>query len=68
MDDSGIITTEGFYKQDGDNWIYAPNFVYSDGYELKKELKDTYTYPIDGWVWYNQQPYNNETDETGISV
>jgi hypothetical protein len=59
MDDSGI-TTEGFYKQDGDNWIHAPNFVYSENYELKKELKDTYIYPLDGWIWYDEQPYNTE--------
>ena len=62
MDDNWIIeeTTAGFYKQEGDNWIYAPNFVYSDSYELQKELKDTYTYPVDGWVWYDEQPYNTE--------
>jgi hypothetical protein len=59
MDDSGI-TTEGFYKQDGYSWICAPNFVYSETYELKKELKDTYSYPVDGWVWYDEQPYNTE--------
>ncbi len=59
MDDSGI-TTEGFYKQDGYGWIYAPNFVYSETYELKKELKDTYSYPVDGWVWHDEQPYNTE--------
>ena len=61
MDDSVIIeSTEGFYKQEGDSWIYAPNFVYSPSYELKKELKDTYNYPVDGWNWYDKQPYNTE--------
>lgn len=43
-----VITGEGFYNSDG---IYAPNFVYGPGFELLKELKDTYTYPIYGWVW-----------------
>jgi hypothetical protein len=69
MDNSGIIeSTEGFYKQVEGDWIYAPNFVYSENYELKKELKDTYIYPVNGWVWYDKQPYNNETDETRISL
>jgi hypothetical protein len=59
MDNSGIIeTTEGFYKKEGDNWMYAPNFVFSNNYELKKELKDTYNYPVDGWNWYDNQPEN----------
>ena len=39
---------DGFYKLDGD-LIYGPNFVYNKDYELLKENKDTYSYPIDGW-------------------
>ena len=50
-------TTEGFYKLEDDNWQYAPNFVYAPTYTLEKELKDTYTYPVDGWTWYDEQPY-----------
>jgi len=43
-----ILTGEGFYNSDG---VYAPNFVYGPGFELLKEHKDTYTYPVNGWVW-----------------
>jgi hypothetical protein len=50
-------TTAGFYKLEDDNWQYAPNFVSAPDYTLEKELKDTYTYPVDGWTWYDEQPY-----------
>lgn len=54
-------TTSGFYKQNEvGEWMYAPNFVDAPNYTLEKELKDTYTYPIDGWSWYDEQPYENE--------
>ena len=48
--------TAGFYKLEGDNWLYAPNFVYTPNYTLEKELKDTYIYPVDGWSWYDVEP------------
>ena len=49
------IDTSGFYKQAEDGaWMYAPNFVYGLNFELLKENKDTYTYPVDGWVWYDE--------------
>lgn len=49
------IDTSGFYKQAEDKiWIYAPNFVYGLNFELLRENKDTYAYPIDGWEWYDE--------------
>lgn len=60
--------TSGFYKLEEDNWIHAPNFIYSDDYELKRELKDTYTYPVDGWTWYDEQPYENIIEEYHLGV
>ena len=57
-------TTAGFYKQnEEEQWMHAPNFVYAPDYTLLKEEKDTYEYPIDGWIWYNEQPYTNEENE-----
>jgi hypothetical protein len=53
-------TTAGFYKLEDDNWQYAPNFVYAPNYTLLKEEKDTYEYPVDGWSWYDEQPYITE--------
>lgn len=49
-------TTAGFYKQDGTEWFYAPNFVYNKTFELLKESKDQYNYPVDGWTWYDEAP------------
>jgi hypothetical protein len=55
---------EGFYRQNEDlNWEYAPNFVYAPDYTLLKEEKDTYEYPVDGWSWYDEQPYTIEENE-----
>jgi hypothetical protein len=45
----------GFYKtQDGEVY-YGPNFVVSATYELYKEFKDSYEYPIDGWYWFEDE-------------
>jgi len=49
-------TTAGFYKLEDDNWQYAPNAVYAPNFELVKENKDSYTYPVDGWEWYDESP------------
>jgi hypothetical protein len=56
---------DGFYKFEDGNWQYAPNFVYGPGYELLRENKDTYSYPVEGWSWYDNSPIN-ETNETLI--
>ncbi len=49
--------TSGFYKQNEiGNWEYAPNFVYGPGYELLRENKDTYQYPVEGWYWFESSP------------
>ena len=52
-----IEDTSGFYRQTESGWEYAPNFVYSKNYSLLKSERETYTYPIDGWSWYDEQPY-----------
>ena len=44
-----------FYKNDNGQLLEAPNFVYSKDYTLLKEEKDTYTYPLDGWKWFNSE-------------
>ena len=55
---------EGFYKFDGENWLYAPNFVYAKDYILEKEGNHE---EVDGWKWYDTPPqeyliwkFNNE--------
>ena len=52
--------TSGFYKLEDDNWQYAPNFVYGPNYELVRNNKDSYTYPVEGWEWYNESPIKEE--------
>lgn len=46
------MSTSGFYKKDIDI-MYAPNLVYNINYTLNADLKDTYTYPTDGWYWFD---------------
>lgn len=43
----------GFYKLEGSVVHYAPNRVFSPTVSLRKEDKDTYTYPQDGWYWFD---------------
>lgn len=49
--------TSGFYKQSGDRLICAPNAVYTQGRTptLTKENRHTYTYPVEGWTWFDDE-------------
>lgn len=47
--------TSGFYKKSGDQLLYAPNFVIHAEYELYRAQKDTYSYPFNGWQWFDNQ-------------
>lgn len=44
-----------FYKNDNGELLEAPNFVYNKNFSLVKEEKDTYTYPVDGWKWFDTE-------------
>lgn len=44
--------TSGFYKLDG-ILLYGPNFVYNANYTLLRADHITYTYPVDGWYWFD---------------
>lgn len=48
--------TAGFYKKQGEEWIYAPNYVEAEEYVLIASEKDSYEYPVDGWVWLVDPP------------
>ena len=43
----------GFYKKDTDTVLTGENFVFSPIVTLTKETKDDYTYPQDGWYWFD---------------
>ena len=79
---------EGFYNKDRDkdgiyitkdctdtlryNLQYAENGVWGGTWELNKNKKDIYTYPVHGWIWanskqeakqfFNLKKYSKETD------
>ncbi len=43
--------TQGFYNEE---FFYAPNSVnFPDGTSLVKEKQETYTYPVNGWTWFD---------------
>ena len=42
---------KGFYKNDNGSLLYAPTFVAAPLYTLDVNLLDTYTLPIDGWIY-----------------
>lgn len=48
------MDTSGFYKLDGD-LLFAYYSVYSADYELLRENHDTYSYPVDGWYWFDSE-------------
>lgn len=45
----------GFYKNDNGNLLEALNFVYNKDYTLLIENKETYTFPIDNWYFFNSR-------------
>lgn len=75
----GDRMTAGFYKYESEILSYGPNFVLNLDYELRAESKDEYTYPIDGWYWFNSledaclffnipSPDNNKEEVSNESI
>jgi hypothetical protein len=52
-----IINTRGFYKNDNGSLFHAPNFVHGpyQTFSLLKENKDAYSYPVEGWYWFDSE-------------
>jgi len=42
-----------FYKLINGEMLEAPNFVHGPGFSLLNEQKSAYTYPVDGWYWFD---------------
>lgn len=42
----------GFYKFNG-TLMYAANWVRSPDYQLHINDRTTYSYPVDGWYWFD---------------
>jgi hypothetical protein len=49
------METSGFYKNDDGMILHGPNFVEAGSYNIYREYKDTYTYPIGGWYWFDSK-------------
>ena len=47
------MMTKGFYKNDDGMVLHGPTMVSNTNYVLNDDLKDTYTYPVDGWYWFD---------------
>jgi hypothetical protein len=47
--------TAGFYKLDGEDLLFGPNFVLNKDYELRRETHDQHQYPINGWTWFDNE-------------
>lgn len=47
-------TGPGFYKQQDDMLLYGTMITGSD-YFLLNEEHDQYTYPVDGWSWFEDE-------------
>lgn len=49
-----------FYKLLDDNSLTSGPFVQSLDYILDYHFKDDYTFPIDGWYWFDTDEEANE--------
>lgn len=49
-----------FYKWIGGEWHWGRKIYFPDGRVLDWELRDTYEYPYEGWVWYEERPEDLE--------
>ena len=45
------MDTSGFYNKEF--MLRAGKFVYGPGFTLLVADKDTYTYPVEGWYWFD---------------
>ena len=50
-----IQDTSGFYLYQDGGLAFAPNFVEHKDYQIYRDQKDTYTYPIHGWHWFENE-------------
>lgn len=45
------MNNAGFYKKEETEILFAPNIVNGPNYMLVVSDKDTYEYPVDGWIY-----------------
>ena len=51
------MSEAGFYKRDPDSGelLFASTAVYGPGFTLLAEQHAEYSYPVDGWVWFESR-------------
>ena len=57
MDGDGMTEekdTSGFYKLDG-ALLYGHAHVWNAEYELHRDQRDDYDYPVQGWYWFDSE-------------
>jgi hypothetical protein len=54
------METSGFYKLDGADLLYGQNYIINAEYTLLREHKDEYSYPQDGWMWFDSEDQARE--------
>jgi hypothetical protein len=45
------MNTKGFYKKIDNTIQFGEDMIAGDGYLLLAEEKDSYEYPVGGWIW-----------------
>jgi hypothetical protein len=53
------MDTSGFYKLDTP-LLYAPTEVHNLHYRLSRVDHHTYSYPVDGWYWFDSKENAHE--------
>lgn len=57
----------GFYKSViGQGILYAPSFVHAPGYSLFANEIASYTFPVDGWYWFDSKSAAESSFVTSI--
>lgn len=46
---------QGFYKDDNGFLVWSADRVLNENFELWLDQKDTYTYPVEGWYWFDSE-------------
>lgn len=47
--------TSGFYLYQDGSLAFGPNFVESKDFQIYREQKNSYTYPVNGWYWFDSE-------------
>lgn len=54
------MNTQGFYKFANEELFYGRNFVYNANYELIALNHEQYSYPVDGWYYFESKELARE--------